>query len=84
MERVAAQAPSGKQNADEAGQPRKRGFSETAWFMRVVDPNAVDPNTGKVKVQEGDYQRKADLPEEKRRLFSLGSKDRKRSPEEES
>lgn len=56
------------------GDAKRAGFSETAWFMKAVDPSAVDPETGKVAVDEQRYQRDTTIPEEKRRRFSLGSK----------
>ncbi len=80
MERVPAkgnaeiQTRAQPEKTDKPEKKGRKGFSETAWFMRVVDPNAVDPNTGKVKVEEDAYRRDKALPTEKRKLFSLGSK----------
>jgi len=80
MERMAIQGKAESESTSRPGKAEKpekksrKGFSETAWFMRVVDPNAVDPNTGKVKVDEDAYKRDKALPAEKRKLFSLGSK----------
>ncbi len=91
MERVQAKAKADSRSTsrpESAAKPEKsekkarKGFSETAWFMRVVDPNAVDPNTGKVKIDEDAYKRDKAVPVEKRRLFSLGSKPAE--PEEET
>lgn len=69
--RTAERKPSKQQSTK--SRRRASDFSETAWFMRPIQ--AVDPKTGRVKVDPDAYRRDDSIPEEKRRRFSLRRKD---------
>jgi len=55
-----------------AGKRKRDEFSETAWFMRPEQ--TVDPSTGRVLASPDAYKADENIPEEKRRRFSLRKK----------
>jgi hypothetical protein len=53
---------------------KRKGFSETAWFMQKIDPTMVDPVTGRV-VADTTATPAEDIDPETRKRYSLRGED---------
>lgn len=74
-ERAAAQAAAVAPEAPAERKKRARGeFSDTQWFMKGLNLQVADPDTGQVAVDEGEYLVDEEIPEEDRRRFTLRKK----------
>jgi hypothetical protein len=57
-----------------ASRKQRKGFSETAWFMQKIDPNMVDPETGRV-IADTTAAPSGEIDAETRKRYSLRGED---------
>lgn len=76
--RTQAEPSSAQQKTDsgpkEGRQKKKKGFSETAWFMQKIDPTMVDPETGRI-VADTTSGAPDEIDPETRKRYSLRGED---------